>query len=385
MSLEHASLPRLRRGLSHGLDMTVEALEDEAAARVVLAQPPLCLPVGVEVRGLGVGALPEPDPSDQYPLGQRWPELSMHSISFPYMACVLEGEIDLRVGFPAAMMAGAMGQGDDAGDGSSAADDTDSQADSTTVGGESCHVLSLPVGSFLLIPPGVAYANGALLPWERPQPELARARAEMLWIHFLPSGAMCHLSSMHGESYTGEFALHIEDAHIMALWNVLTNELERRAPDEDVIAQSLLRTLLMRLRRGLAEPSTKVADGIYFWLPAAETTPSVPLPGLEVLEKACEYIQFNLHEALVPADIARHVQRTPTQLNRIFRRRFGMTTMDYVTQQRLAAAKIYLSNHQMSIAEVSQLIGYPQPAHFSRVFKRNTGLSPFQFRRNHRE
>jgi YesN/AraC family two-component response regulator len=57
--------------------------------------------------------------------------------------------------------------------------------------------------------------------------------------------------------------------------------------------------------------------------------------------------------------------------------------MDYLLSLRLKHAKILLSNSNYSITEISQMVGYFNPASFIRIFKKYEGMPPGQYRAEH--
>lgn len=73
---------------------------------------------------------------------------------------------------------------------------------------------------------------------------------------------------------------------------------------------------------------------------------------------------------------------------RSFKRRFkvatGMTPMEYVHTLRLEEAKQYLESGDEPVEEVSERLGYADPSFFRRLFKRQVGLTPSQYRRRFR-
>ena len=59
----------------------------------------------------------------------------------------------------------------------------------------------------------------------------------------------------------------------------------------------------------------------------------------------------------------------------------GTTFSEVVGRQRIARAMKWLKESDMPIAELSYLLGYTHQAHFSRAFRRHTGLTPTSYRR----
>ncbi|HYU90579.1 MAG TPA: helix-turn-helix transcriptional regulator, partial [Gemmatimonadales bacterium] len=59
----------------------------------------------------------------------------------------------------------------------------------------------------------------------------------------------------------------------------------------------------------------------------------------------------------------------------------GVTYAGVVQQARYAAARDMLKDHGRKIGDVARMLGYSDPAHFTRAFERWTGTSPRDFRR----
>lgn len=70
---------------------------------------------------------------------------------------------------------------------------------------------------------------------------------------------------------------------------------------------------------------------------------------------------------------------------RSFKRRFqkatGMTPIQYVHTLRLEEAKQLLESTDMSIEAIAGEVGYEDMSFFSRLFRREVGLTPGQYRR----
>jgi AraC family transcriptional regulator len=71
----------------------------------------------------------------------------------------------------------------------------------------------------------------------------------------------------------------------------------------------------------------------------------------------------------------------PVHLSRSFRRRFGLTMTDYLRGRRLEAASRALLETSHGVARIASEHGFSDQAHFTRAFKRATGLTPAAFRR----
>lgn len=95
----------------------------------------------------------------------------------------------------------------------------------------------------------------------------------------------------------------------------------------------------------------------------------------------CEYIDKHLHEELSLQSAARMCHISPEHLTRQFKREKGLSFYQYVLQQRVAETKRMLQNcPEMSLTEIAYAAGFSSAAQFSRVFKSAAGLLPSQYR-----
>ncbi|NLE16399.1 MAG: response regulator [Spirochaetales bacterium] len=72
---------------------------------------------------------------------------------------------------------------------------------------------------------------------------------------------------------------------------------------------------------------------------------------------------------------------SPSYLSCIFKRCTGVNFLDYITNLRISAAKDYLGDPFKSASEIASMVGYDSPSYFTRAFKKNTGLTPTEYRR----
>lgn len=64
-----------------------------------------------------------------------------------------------------------------------------------------------------------------------------------------------------------------------------------------------------------------------------------------------------------------------------FKKYTGFTPMQYVLSLRITNAENLLETTEYNIAEISNIVGYENPLYFSRIFKKQKGLSPSEYRK----
>ncbi len=79
---------------------------------------------------------------------------------------------------------------------------------------------------------------------------------------------------------------------------------------------------------------------------------------------------------------AKELNITAVHLNRVCQSLVQKSALQIVQEYLIAEAKKYLLNTNYSISEVSYLLNFKDPAYFTRLFKKQTGVSPSDFRKN---
>lgn len=81
------------------------------------------------------------------------------------------------------------------------------------------------------------------------------------------------------------------------------------------------------------------------------------------------------------AEIAAKVHMNASYLSQYFKQHTGRNFTEYVAGLRLEEAKMLVARTSLRISEIAERLGYSDIAYFSSTFKRTTGKSPLDFRR----
>lgn len=95
---------------------------------------------------------------------------------------------------------------------------------------------------------------------------------------------------------------------------------------------------------------------------------------------ACHLISADLQNSASVSEIAAEVCLSPSRLSHLFRKHLGMGVVQWRECQRLQSAKQLLRVTNVPIKSLSHMVGYDDPLYFSRVFRRQVGMSPYSFR-----
>ena len=94
------------------------------------------------------------------------------------------------------------------------------------------------------------------------------------------------------------------------------------------------------------------------------------------------YTQNNFHRQISSNTVAKEVGISPAYFSTLFKQETGQSFMEYLTELRMKKAMQLLEDKRIYIYEIGNLVGYPDPNYFCKVFKRYTGLSPEAYRKS---
>lgn len=99
--------------------------------------------------------------------------------------------------------------------------------------------------------------------------------------------------------------------------------------------------------------------------------------------KVKKYIHENLKEHITLSDIASNTFYSAIYLETIFKKDTGKSIIEYLIDERLSVAKKMLSESSIPLTEIAESVGFLDYNYFARTFKKRTGYTPTQYKRQY--
>lgn len=99
-----------------------------------------------------------------------------------------------------------------------------------------------------------------------------------------------------------------------------------------------------------------------------------------LIQEAMKFIDDNYNKYINLQSISSYVHLNPQYFSRYFKSKIGINFINYLSSFRVTKAKDLLLNTDKNITEISEKVGYVDSSYFSKVFLKNVGMAPNQFR-----
>lgn len=153
------------------------------------------------------------------------------------------------------------------------------------------------------------------------------------------------------------------------LISAITEEYRRPAPGREYVVESLVGTLLIWLSRRRTQ--------------ARAAGEHLTDRSNEHLTRFTQVVERGYREHRPLDFYADHLGVTAAHLNTLCRRLSGRSALQIIHERLLLEAKRNLVYTTMNISQISDSLGFSEPAYFTRFFKRHTGVSPKTFRQHY--
>ncbi len=144
--------------------------------------------------------------------------------------------------------------------------------------------------------------------------------------------------------------------------------------DAPIGGQQLIRIYLEEfLIRMMRSEEKKLTSGILF---TSDRTPENKLA-----EDICKYLSKHVYDRVTLEELSEKFHFGKSHLCGVFKKAKGDTIVSYHLKLKISEAKRLLREEKMSVSEISERLGFENPAYFSRIFGKIVGMSPRAFRK----
>ncbi|WP_078408637.1 helix-turn-helix transcriptional regulator [Priestia abyssalis] len=108
---------------------------------------------------------------------------------------------------------------------------------------------------------------------------------------------------------------------------------------------------------------------------------AIPTAAEQVTEQIVAYIREYYNESITMKELSARLHYHPDYMTRSMQKTIGMSPVQYLQQYRISQAKKLLATTNMKVKDISNLVGIQDYTYFSRIFKKQEGLTPNSYRR----
>lgn len=145
-------------------------------------------------------------------------------------------------------------------------------------------------------------------------------------------------------------------------------------------AESIFRMIANELSHNDNEPSIYAVSLFYSLLVLLSQPPKIKYPfsrAIKILEDITQNVNIN--------SIAGIYNMSPAHFIRSFKKVYDTTPLDYKNRHKISFAKNLLIDTELSVADIAEQCGIDDQFYFSRIFKKQTGMSPTNYRNVNRK
>ena len=172
-----------------------------------------------------------------------------------------------------------------------------------------------------------------------------------------------------GKNSNGQFCIldHFESLEISGCLRNILREMELKSTGYEDVCQAFMEILIIRLMR-----NTELS------------VPEVPpvIAGNRQCAAVRRYIDLHFKEALTLDQLAEEAHMNKYYLSHTFKREYGISPINYMLSRRLEESKYLLAETDLSMSQISQLLGFSSLSYFSQVFRRTQSVTPMEYRQS---
>lgn len=188
-------------------------------------------------------------------------------------------------------------------------------------------------------------------------------QTEVFWVHFTGSDVKKILKEYH-IPLSGHVFYTGQSPDYQKVFRLMIKELQLCRPNYEELLTMLLRQLFIIMDRHINSPH-RLSSRVQ-----------------QELDEAIRYFIEHYNENINIEQYAASLHKSAGWFIRSFRLYTGMTPMQYILSIRIAHAQSLLQSSEHNVTEIAAMVGYENPLYFSRLFKRQTGVAPSEYKKH---
>ena len=169
------------------------------------------------------------------------------------------------------------------------------------------------------------------------------------------------------EGFRNVLALESGSVEAETLLRRIVEEKQSGSPLSEEMLDILLQQLLICVYRRFPDAFSSVTDRAF-----------------ETVYRLQNRFETDFKTTVSLDQLAKELDMSVSYLSHQFKQITGSSVMGYLTACRIAAAKKHLANSALPVGEIVELCGFSDSSNFSRLFKKQAGCSPSQFRKKYK-
>lgn len=186
------------------------------------------------------------------------------------------------------------------------------------------------------------------------------------WIKVTLSGVL-FTSSLEANSQEQLFIVGDKGQSIKHYLDLALMEMDNPFRGSEIILKKLLECVMVHVLRN-NELSIK------------DSTTQVKHNEIEIIQT---YIRENFSKKITLDELSDLVDINKYYLIRLFKQQTGLSPIDYLIHVRLEEAEKLLSQSNVTISKISDIVGFHSPSHFSKTFKESNHMTPSSYRKKY--
>lgn len=190
-------------------------------------------------------------------------------------------------------------------------------------------------------------------------------KGETRYIYYIISNSFCEEMGFSAES--NFIVKRIRDERIQEYFKIIEKEVAEQGDYYyESIKINLLNVLLILFREYTETPKLMQKKSVK----------------IDLAKKIVQYLQKNIKNDIDLEDIEKHCGYSKFYISKVFKEVTGKKLINYFNEIRMEKAKKMLLSGVESINEIALKCGFESQSYFGKVFKKYTGFSPLEFKKN---